>query len=122
MLILQAVLALQISLHLLTETSRFETPTAPFGGGHGAWFSGLSADYPFGVLDRLSAIVYANWDAHQWYRILMWRRAYDVWTLYALVFWNPEQPPGLASLALGPPQQTQAFAGRGLELLVAFNY
>jgi hypothetical protein len=111
-------------LHLLTETARFETPVAPFAGGRGVWFSGLLGDYPVGLLDRLSAIVYADWSTHQWYRILMWQRAYDMWTFDLLGFWNPNQPQGLAAtpLSLGPAQQSQAFAGRGIEVVAAFNY
>lgn len=111
-------------LYLLTETARFDTPGSPFGSGNGAWFSGLSANYPLGILDRISGIVYANWQSHQWYRILTWQRTYDAWTLYVLAFWNPDQALGLggAQLAIGPQQQSQAFAGRGVQLMAAFNY
>jgi hypothetical protein len=111
-------------LYLLTETARFDTPSTPFGSGNGAWLSGVLGNYPIGILDRLSGIVYANWQAHQWYRILTWQRSYDAWTLYVVGFWNPEQPLGLgaAQFAIGTPQQSQAFAGRGVQLMAAFNY
>ena len=106
-------------LYVLAEQAHFDTPATPFGGGPGASFTGLLANYPVGILDRVSAIVYRNWQAHQWYRILTWQRSYDVWTFYLLAFWNPGQPLGLG---LGTATQAQTFAGRGLQLMAAFNH
>jgi hypothetical protein len=70
-----------------------------------------------GIVDRVSAIVYRGWQLHEWFRILTWQRSYDAWTFYLLGFWNPSQAP-----ALLPQQQSQSFAGRGLELVVTFNH
>ncbi|MGD0992471.1 MAG: hypothetical protein ABR998_08370 [Gemmatimonadales bacterium] len=106
-------------LYVLAEQARFDTPATSFGGGPGAAFSGLLMNYPVGIVDRVSAMVYRNWTARQWYRILTWQRTYDVWTFYLLAFWNPAQPLGLG---LGAGTQTQTFAGRGLQLMAAFNY
>jgi len=104
-------------LYVLAEYSRFDTPATALGSGPGFAFSGLMMNYPVGILDRVSAIVYANWKQSQWYRILTWQRSYDVWTFYLLLFWNPKQP-----LALGLQQQTTAFAGRGLQIMATFNH
>jgi hypothetical protein len=104
-------------LYVLAEYSRFDAPASAFGSGPGFAFSGLLMNYPVGILDRVSAIVYANWTESQWYRILTWQRSYDVWTFYLLLFWNPKQP-----LGLGVQQQTTAFAGRGLEIMATFNH
>ncbi len=106
-------------LYLLAEQSRFDLPASAFGGGPGADLSGLLANYPVGLLDRVSAIVYRNWSARQWYRIVTWQRTYDVWSFYLLAFWNPAQPAGVG---LGTGQGAQAFAGRGLELMATFNH
>jgi hypothetical protein len=104
-------------LYVLAEHSRFDAAATAFGSGRGASLSGLMMNYPLGILDRVSAIVYANWTQSQWYRILTWQRTYDVWTFYLLLFWNPRQP-----LALGVQQQTTAFAGRGLQIMATFNH
>jgi len=104
-------------LYVLAEYSRLDAPASTFGSGPGATFSGLMMNYPVGVVDRVSAIVYANWTARQWYRMLTWQRTYDVWTIYLLAFWNPRQPQGL-----GLQQQASAFAGRGLQVMAAFNH
>jgi len=104
-------------LYVLGEYSRIEAPASPLGAGTGAGFSGLQLNYPVGIVDRVSAIVYRNWQAGQWFRILTWQRTYDAWSLYLLGFWNPDQPQGLQAQSPG-----QAFAGRGLQLMVAFNH
>jgi hypothetical protein len=104
-------------LYLLMEYCQIETPPTPFGSAPGTGFSGLSMNYPIGILDRVSAIVYHNWQLDQWYRILTWQRSYDTWTFYLLAFWNPQVLEGLE-----PELQSQMFAGRGLELEAVFNH
>ena len=104
-------------LYVLAELSRFDAPRSPLGPGAGASFSGLELNYPVGIVDRVTAIVYRNWQANQWFRIVTWQRTYDAWTLYLLGFWNPDQPQGLET-ELG----STAFAGRGVQLMVAFNH
>ena len=106
-------------LYVLAEHSRFDARESSLSVWRGVDFSGLYLNYPVGILDRVSAIVYRNWTADQWYRILTWQRTYDVWTFYFLAFWNPAQPLGLG---LGTGTQTQTFAGRGLQLMAAFNH
>jgi hypothetical protein len=104
-------------LYILTEYSRIETPTSPLGPGTGAGFSGLSINYPVGIVDRVSAILYHNWQLDQWYRIVTWQRTYDAWTFYLLAFWNPQQLVGVQ-----PQLHSQTFTGRGLELVASFNH
>jgi hypothetical protein len=104
-------------LYVLGEYSRIETPTSPLGAGSGIGFSGLELNYPVGIVDRVTAIVYRNWQASQWFRILTWQRTYDAWSLYLLAFWDPDRPQGLQTQ---PTSQT--FAGRGLQFMVAFNH
>jgi len=104
-------------LYILTEYSRIDTPASPLGSGAGTAYSGLSMNYPVGILDRVSGIVYYNWSLDQWYRIVTWQRTYDSWTLDLLLFWNPQQ--------LGAPEPELAnttFAGRGLEVVASFNH
>jgi hypothetical protein len=104
-------------LYVLAEYARIEAPASPLGGGPFSGFSGLLLNYPVGLVDRISAIVYRGWQQHQWFRILTWQRTYDAWTLYMLGFWNPSQVQ-----AVLPQQQSQSFAGSGLELMVTFNH
>ena len=104
-------------LYVLMEFSRIESSMSPLGAATGVSFSGLSMNYPIGILDRFSAIVYYNWQANQWYRIVTWRRAYDRWAFYLFAFWNPGVLTGLTAQI-----QSQTFAGRGIELIASFNH
>ena len=104
-------------LYVLTEYARIETPSSPLGGGPFSGFSGLLMNYPVGIVDRVSVIAYRAWQLHEWFRLVTWQRTYDAWTFYLLGFWNPAQ---LATLL--PQQQSQSFAGHGLELMVTFNH
>jgi hypothetical protein len=104
-------------LYLLGEYARLDAPPSPFASGPGTGLSGLLASYPVGILDKVSAIVYRSWQGRQWYRVVTWQRTYDAWALYLLAFWNPAQP-----LGLGAGQPSQALAGRGVQLMAAFNH
>jgi hypothetical protein len=73
--------------------------------------------YPVGILDQVSAIFYRDWRNRQWYRIAIWQRKYDNWSLYLLGFWNPE------TIQIYRGQgQTNPFAGTGVQVIVVFNH
>ena len=80
-------------------------------------FSGLSANYPVGLVDTISAILFYDWDNRDWYRTFTWQRMYDNWTFYLLGFWNPEE------LRLHQNQESNnTFAGKGLYVMIVFNH
>jgi len=104
-------------LSALVEYFRSDNPDAPFASAGGVTFSALSVNYPLGVLDRLSGVVYTDWTNHEWYRMITWQRSYDNWMIYLLWFWNPEQ------IQLFRTQGGRsAFAGTGIQLMVVFNH
>ena len=80
-------------------------------------FSLLSANYPIGMFDRLGAIVFYNWDAHNIYTFLSWQRQFDKIMLYLMAYWNPE------SYKLPTQDDSQnIFAGKGIQLMFVFNH
>ncbi len=104
-------------LTVLTEYFRYDSPPLHIGPGGDREFSALSLTYPLGLLDRVSAIVYHDWSANDWYRIVTWQRTYDSWVIYLLGFWNPQQ------IQLYRTQEsTGAFAGTGVQLMLVFNH
>jgi len=89
----------------------------PFGKGDGNTLSGLSANYPLGLVDTISAILFYDWDNRDWYRTFTWQRMYDNWTFYLLGFWNPEE------LRLNQNQDSNnTFAGKGIYVMIVFNH
>lgn len=88
-----------------------------FSADNAIRFSGFSLNYPLGLVDRLSAIIFYDWENDDWYRLLNWNRQYDNWGFYILAFWNP-QIIQLYQATTGK----NPFAGRGIQLLIVFNH
>jgi hypothetical protein len=88
-----------------------------FGTGNATHFSGFSMNYPLGLVDRLSAIIYYHWENGDWYRLINWNQQYDNWGFYILAFWNPQ-----TIRLYQTPAGNNPFAGRGVQLLVVFNH
>lgn len=104
-------------LTALAEYVRFENPDEPFGYGNGRGLSALSLNYPLGLLDRLSCMLYRDWTNRDWYRLVMMQRTYDNWLFYILGFWNPQ------NIQLYQTQGgTNTFAGKGIQFMVVFNH
>jgi hypothetical protein len=82
-----------------------------------ASFSAASINYPVGLLDRASAIIYYDWDNAEFYRFVSWERKYDNWQFHLMGFWNPDVLQIYAT-----DRADTLFAGKGLQLLVVFNH
>lgn len=104
-------------LSALVEYFRSDNPESPLASADGVTFSALSLSYSFGLLDRLSDILYRDWSNHEWYHMITAQRSYDNWMVYLFWFWNPEQ------IQLYRTQGGRsAFAGKGIQLMVVFNH
>ncbi len=104
-------------LYVATEFFRNDFPQEPFGSGSGIEFSGLTMNYPLGILDVVSAIIYRDWTNREWYRIVSWQRKYDNWSFYLLGYWNPT-----TFQVFRTSSGTNAFAGTGIQLTAVFNH
>ena len=104
----------------LTVISEYFTLAAGdkiFYGSDKIRFSALAGNYPFGLLDLLEAIFYYDWKNEKSYRFIDWKRTYDNWVFYLMVFWNPDQTGILPS-----PSGTASFSGKGIQFMVTFNH
>ncbi len=88
-----------------------------FGSGTRRSLSGIFLDYPFGLVDALSLIVFYDWENSDFYRTLTWQRLYDDWSFYLTGFWNPDQPPPERL-----PADDNNFSGWGFQLMATFNH
>jgi len=104
-------------LHVMGEHLARQVSSKSFGSGETSNFSVLSADYPFGLMDRVKGMVLHDWKTGDWYRFITWQRTYDQWIIYLIAFWNPEHYQIYTS-------QTgkNLFAGKGFQLMVVFNH
>lgn len=80
-------------------------------------FSGIALNYPFGMFDNISCMVYYNWDNGDFYRFVNYQRSYDNWSFYLMGFWNPNVF-GLYSSSF----ENNLFAGKGLQLMSVYNF
>jgi hypothetical protein len=88
-----------------------------FENGEGKRFSGLSVNYPMGLVDNLAAILFYDWDNKDWYRTLTWQRIYDNWSFFLMGFWNPEE-----LLFIQNQDRTGTFSGKGIHIMIVFNH
>jgi hypothetical protein len=104
-------------LTALIEYFRIDNPDTPLGPGAGRGLTALSINTPLNLFDKLSCLIYRDWQYHEWYRLITWQRTYDNWIIYLLAFWNPQQI-RLNSTPLG----NTPFDGAGIQVMVTFNH
>lgn len=97
-------------LNVATAESAFET-------AEDIAFSACSMNYPLGIIDNISTILYYNWENSDWYRFINWQRTFDRWSLYFMAFWNPDQFE-IYQVQGG----NNLFSGKGLQVLVSFHH
>ena len=78
----------------------------------------LSFNYPIGLFDNLSAILYIDWTNGNLYNFVNWTIQFDNTTLYLMGYWNPKDTQ--------LPSQNNAtqnqYTGIGLQVLCLFNH
>jgi hypothetical protein len=104
-------------LNVVTEYFRYGSNTQLPENGHRENFSVLSVNYPFGLMNTVSGMVYYNWNRQDWYRFISYQRKYDYVSLYLMAFWNPD------SFALyRNSEDRNLFAGKGIQLMGVLNF
>jgi hypothetical protein len=104
-------------LHALAEYFRIDASNAALELAEGISISAFSLGVPLGMLDNLTAMLYYDWKNRDAYRFAGWQRKYDNWSFYLMGFWNPE------SFRINPnPQNGNPFAGKGIQLMAAWNH
>lgn len=104
-------------LHAMVEHFLFEVSEEAFAEGEGFEFFALSFNYPLGLIDNLTAMIYYDWENKNWYRFINWQRLYDRWSFYLIGFWNPDQ-----FQIYQNQTENNLFAGKGLQFMVVLNH
>lgn len=104
-------------LNVITEYFRYSSMARLVETAAPVDFSVLSVNYPFGLMNTITGMVYYNWDRHEWYRFVSFQRKYDYLSLYLLAFWNPDR------FALyGISEDRNLFVGKGVQLMAVVNF
>lgn len=104
-------------LHVLGEHFILESSAKAFARGEGLRVSALSLNYPLGLLDALTCILYCDWKNSRLYRFVSWQRKYDRWSFHVIGFWNPDE-----FEIYRTPGGENLFAGRGFQIMAVFNH
>lgn len=80
-------------------------------------FSGLSLNYPLGIDDNLSTILYYDWLRKNTYSFISWKKELGNFSFYTMVFINPE----LNILPLSR-DANNLMGGKGIQLMVVYNH
>lgn len=84
---------------------------------HPATLTLFSANYPLGLFDSLTGIVYFDWQNHTSYQFIRWQKTFNTLSLHLMGYWNPTtyQLP-----ANGSPGNR--FAGKGIQIQLVWYY
>jgi hypothetical protein len=74
--------------------------------------------YPVSILDNISAMAFFLPVKNLWYNYFSWSRTYDNWSFYAFGYLNPTN----YQLLTIQSQSKNLFAGKGVQLMVNYNF
>lgn len=104
-------------LHVMGEHLFTQYSEEMFGSDKRVDYSAFSLNYPLGLLDSMSGILFYDWDNDDFYRFLQWQRQYDWWSIYLMLYWNPENFQIYNSVG-----GESLFTGKGFQIMVVFNH
>jgi hypothetical protein len=104
-------------LNVVFEQLLYSTDESPFTMKKNTLFSGLSINYPIGIVDNISSITYFDWGNKNSYNFINWNHKFRNITFYLMTYWNPDK--------YYLPQQGNSgntFAGPGFQIMFVYNY
>lgn len=104
-------------LTVMAEYFRYDNTSRLLKAEKSNTFSALSLNYPFGLMNSATAVVYYNLEDKEWSRFISLQRKYDYWSFYLLAFWNPAES-ALSTLSA----DRNLFAGKGIQLMTVVNF
>lgn len=96
-----------------------------YHGGNQFLVNGLSVNvlgtmltYPVSLMDNVSGMIFYLPEQKAWMNYLSWARTYDNLSLYFIGYWNPDN----VQLITAQAQNKNLFAGKGLQIMVDYNF
>ena len=104
-------------LGMTLEYFRYHTGNEFLVNGNSINLIGGMFTLPVSISDNLSAMIFYVPDLNLTYNYMSWGRSYDNWSIYGIAFWNPDVP-----LAISQPQGKNLFSGKGIQVMVNYNF
>lgn len=105
-------------LGMTVEYLRYHAGENFLTGGITMQFAGSMFTYPLSVVDNLSLMLFYEPIANQLFNYASWSRNYDNWSIYAIVFVNPEN----AQMIGFQSGNRNLFAGKGFQVMCSYNF
>ena len=100
------------------EYLRYHAGDNFFTKGNTANLIGSMFSYPVTMMDNLSAMFFYIPNQSALYNYVTWNRNYDKWSIYAIGYWNPVN----TQMLLFQTGSTNLFAGKGVQVMVSYNF
>lgn len=104
-------------LTLIYEQLAASMDRQPFAFANSTVFSLINCSYPFGTIDRLSAIVYYDWTNNRLYNFINWQRQYKKFTLFLMAYANPA-----ANTLFTQVNGNNLYSGTGIQIMFVLNH
>ena len=106
-------------LNIIIEHMLYSSDKKAFQFENTINFTGLSVNYPIGMFDNISAILYYDWQNNSMFNFVNWFRQFDKTTLYIMGYWNPENA---VIPTMGIDASENLFGGVGIQIMYVFNH
>lgn len=100
------------------EYLRYHAGDNFFTKGNTVNLIGSMFSYPVTMMDNLSAMFFYIPNQSALYNYVTWNRNYDKWSIYAIGYWNPVN----TQMLLFQSGSTNLFAGKGMQVMVSYNF
>lgn len=104
-------------LNLIAEHLILSYDIRAFQFSSTANLSALSANYPMGINDNISYILYYDWKNGGVYNFVNWRHTFREFSLHIMGYINPSNT--LISL---PTNRNSNFSGNGIQIMLVYNH
>lgn len=104
-------------LNMVFEQLFVSSDEHPFEFKKNLLFTAVAFNYPLGLVDNLSAIVYYDWDNNNTYNFINWNHKFRYLSFFLMGYWNPDN--------YNLPQQgntDHTFAGPGFQIMLVYNH
>ncbi len=86
--------------------------------GNSMHLVGSMLNYPLSLTDNVSLLFFYVPGQNSLFNYASWTRTYDNWSIYAIGFWNPTN----ASMLSFQANSKNIFAGKGMQLMLSYNF
>lgn len=100
------------------EYLRYHAGNEFFVHGNAMNLLGTMLSYPLTITDNLSAMLFYLPGQDKLFNYVSWSRMMDKWSFYAIGFWNPKD----VQLLTAQTGSQNLFAGKGLQVMVSYNF